>query len=1076
MPVDANRSPVTPVANGNHATPSIQNPRDDNGTVRSGFLNKVRVLFRGKDPKNQGPRSDLRSNRNRHLQASGNFANPEILIDSSSLTMSGDDHQSIDYNSIDDRISDILSKNNVDDLINGNDISSILNSLYHNQRNEYSISNIHKITILFLHLLIEDGVAGAAYHPDFTKSLKLSILYTDLRTNEDHACVQALLKHVANSMDENLFIIETLSSSTRRQAHPHATGRILTRNPNNSQSNPLVSVIVNKGYIKNPIARGQYTFRPLTDSPTFNKLRYPKRDAHAINTRLSGRSQVVGNCGMIAFKEALQLATAFQEPNFKKAFFIKSLPSNPFFSLGSSSSLKREFKNHYKIGNQRVHDKLAEILLNKLTEKVNDDVSGKRLNEIDKVADLIKTQKIHKQHRTELQQTLGQQKFETLAPIQNTYADNGADNETTHLINVKTLQTQGSSVLQYLGLSHIHLTDPIKINQAVADLWNSTHGSQNNKITLTKYVLQKSIQYCEQYRGHKIKIALIEVLITTAGNGVESETLRSVAKRIVQTSAALELTEDQNPNRLNDDQIKDLILTLINDNSLHSAHKIMSSLLSNRIREKNNLLALIRKFFTGDPKAHRGKRINQFLMTLVNNEGFIDNLQSHIMNSNTDLDSPLYWYSLAQKFMLLQIENLGDVSDKELQEKKIRSDWATALLHSAEKQLESYKSQSVSDGLKGIALSLKLGAMENQISSKQNLLDALIDSLTNKEGQQFKNAVQLINRSYLSREALQFVDHQKLALKIGKQFGASDAWDGEFSHIARNLNQESVRHVINTVIHNPTVFANASLYTKFQLLSGVNNLLESDNSNSISVGVKFINRFREQISHGLSKELDALTTDEINISYLIKLVALLNNCEQHKAMPIESLISIAQFDSLSAAILNTDPVDLNLFRNGTELLTTYALEKTGAEKTQIFSSIIHSCLTLLASGDPRKISQAAFRMAFLFINPINIDVTTLNGDISKNITFALVTAFSHPEIKANDKYNLSLVFLNQHTIGLVNDSIQHYVSPAFIGSLVLFSYETGKLGGPEAAFKVANLLLPNCPNFFKKYLTATQAL
>jgi len=49
-------------------------------------------------------------------------------------------------------------------------------------------------------------------------------------------------------------------------------------------------------------------------------FRYPKRDAHANRSRLAGNSQQVGNCRVIAFKEALQVAKAFEDKAFKKDF------------------------------------------------------------------------------------------------------------------------------------------------------------------------------------------------------------------------------------------------------------------------------------------------------------------------------------------------------------------------------------------------------------------------------------------------------------------------------------------------------------------------------------------------------------------------------------------------------------------------------------------------------------------------------------------------------------------------------------------------------------------------------------
>jgi hypothetical protein len=55
----------------------------------------------------------------------------------------------IDYRNVDTQLTNIYAQWNVNDFINGEDISSLLNALHHNQNNEYTDTDLDAVNLLY---------------------------------------------------------------------------------------------------------------------------------------------------------------------------------------------------------------------------------------------------------------------------------------------------------------------------------------------------------------------------------------------------------------------------------------------------------------------------------------------------------------------------------------------------------------------------------------------------------------------------------------------------------------------------------------------------------------------------------------------------------------------------------------------------------------------------------------------------------------------------------------------------------------------------------------------------------------
>jgi len=416
-------------------------------------------------------------------------------------------YKEINYDQLDSKLENIYQNLNVDQYLNLKDISGTINGLQHNRSNLFNDSDIRGIEILQLKLLIEDGNLS----PDFEKSLKLSIIYDSLKSKKDELGVQDLLQYIANKTDQNLFIIECLSSAEQRSNDGHAIGRVITRPPEGISDKALVSVCINKGTKAPSRSSHQYSFESISEQSTLKQLRYPLLDAHENASQLQGRKQVVGNCANIALKEALQVAKAFENKDFKSDFFktstqtskfvtkslapifktfepfdkniqqlknklpqlLKKRPSADSYKQSSfAKKLRKSFKSHYLMDGLRTQDKLSYLLINAFNNSAPQK-SKNHCHEVTLLQEIHQSRFESKKHRHTSEDTINSRTFVT---------DSGDGGK---LPDIKTFLSSNKSAAHYFGLDKQTQSNPAILQKTLKSLWESKQVSSDQKLNYT---------------------------------------------------------------------------------------------------------------------------------------------------------------------------------------------------------------------------------------------------------------------------------------------------------------------------------------------------------------------------------------------------------------------------------------------------------------------------------------------------------------------------------------------------------------------------------------------------------------
>jgi hypothetical protein len=1001
------------------------------------------------------------------------------------------DQSKTDFDQLDEKLQSIYAKWNIEDYINGDDISSIVNALHHNQNNEYFPENLRAINILSAKLLI-DNAEKESLDKNFVKSLKLSILYTDLKSSKDEVGVKSLLKHIADKKEQNLFVIEMLSSSDRRSKHSHATGRVITCHPKASADKPLVSINLNKGYIANPIGRGQYTFRMLNEEPSMRALRYPKRDAHSNQSRLSGQSQVVGNCGVIAYKEALQLARAFENPKFKNAFFVRNHFVNPFGGMGSKA-LKAQFKANYGFGadrQTRAQDTLTELLLDKLKEKSNSDPSGQTKAQVKRVENLRKihcAQKLDRDASKAGKIPNRRERLRTISPdILRQAGLDPTDGE--HLADVKTTKKTGPGITRYLGLSELSRTNSKKVIGALNNLWQKDAGTLDEKANLTKQFIKSSVESAEFQNS---KLNLIERLITLDGLNLASPESEKIVKNIIRETVIDQLHRyhDNSTHKvlLKDQRIKTIVGTLVKEGNLKQAQRILRSLVFHRISDHKGPLQVIRRLFTRDPKTVNERNVKAFVEELTHQGSFMTDLKEALSREKGDTQLR-HWISLIDHFIEHVCEQFEDPqgdqpgpSAKE-QSHALKAEWAPIILHAGVQKLNQSKNSDKEEGIYAINYALgTLNANQEELQEFQELSTALGRSLKEQVGSTFVTAIAMARNCEAAKAAIQRPDlnnpthqiqreehHQTLAKKLLVEYQDGGRWKQYNTSWAIGLLMPNAKETfLKGLIVKPDDFQNARSYEKSNVTFAVNQLLRSNSDSAKQIANDFIAMFSHTLIQDFSVQLKAINGEDeetkLNSNYVENLIEL-SRLSQNLGLQlkIENMISTKQADSLMAPLSDSDNMAQSLFNIRTNLLTTYAQHNHEPQRQrEIYGTLIDASQRMIDSGNKELAESGVLRLAILGTHPINIDITEPGKGNKQALIDSLIELFSDPDTSQSARFDSHLLLKQPHIADPVRIAISNKVNTYFIRAFTALADREGNARGARDALELADVLLPS---------------
>lgn len=843
------------------------------------------------------------------------------------------------YDNLSTQLECIYTKWNVDDYLNGDDVSALINGFHHNQNNTFSESDLFGINILYSKLLIEDAI-NSGLDNDFVKSLALSILYTDLKARNDEAAIQALLQHVANRKDQNLFIIETLSSSQRRTYYAHGTGRIITRHPTGARGKPLVAVNVNKGY-RSDEGRGQYTFRFLEERPSIRKLRYPKWDAHAACSRLGGNGQAVGNCGVIAYKEALQLARAFQDTDFKNGFFKRVRDINPFSIIGSHK-LKTQFKTLYGFGENntvRVHDKLSSLLLQKLEDKATNNPTPKRLEDVARVRALTKirfAQKLDRDAVTKGVERNRNRPFRTISP--EIIKEVGLDSQALHLADVKTIIKVGHGVPKYLGLSGSDRTDARKVIASLQTLWLSDAGTIDEKINLTKQLVKISIG---AVKGYNKKVELIEKLISLDAFQSVSSDITVKAKRVVQNAAVDALNRYHSSNKqaqfLHDPRIKNIVSDLIESGNVKDAQRILSRLVFHTIEAKGGPIEPIRQLFRRNREGARAvneRNIKTFVIELLNDNNFMAGLQRSLEKQRDDV--PLnYWIALIGRFVSLKSDEFRDSAASQAdptakaQIDAFKSEWGAVVLRAAEHKLKSDKIGDRQGAIDAIDIAIAdFGASESDVRENAALLSVIKHALAQQSGTAFLNTLSLARRHSIAQTTLKCADPIPLADKLITEFRQSDSWGrAQITNAVRLLSHSGQSRFMKGLLAHPADFQNAHSREKNDIVYTLTQLLSVRTADAQTTVGDFIRVFSSDLKQDLFTQFEFLEqgNSKLYSNYLINITNLIELSQAANSALTPDVKNIIKFDDAQTRLLSQAVNQSIRYHSGKLLAVTVSL-------------------------------------------------------------------------------------------------------------------------------------------------------
>lgn len=866
------------------------------------------------------------------LQTGGtNFDRP---VDASDLTTSienipvAETRSQSKYDNLSAQLETIYANWNVDDYINVDDVSSVINALNHNQDNELFDHEINGINILYSKLLIEDAINTGA-NKDFVKSLELSILYTDLKKNKDEAGIQNLLQHIAKAKHQNLFIIETLSSGERRSNLGHATGRVITRHPTGSWGKPLVAVNVNKGY-RSDKDRGRYTYRFLKEKPSMRKLRYPKWDAHKARSRLDGNGQTVGNCSVIAYKEALQVAKAFQDADFKKGFFEPLGNTDPAASAGSKE-LKDIFKTLYGFGEDntiRVQDKLSSLLLKKLEEKASDPLSIIDSKDIKRVSGLTKIRFAQKRDREAIIDGKTQNStFRTISP--DIIQDVGLDQNKLHLADVKTVITSGQGVSNYLGLSDANLIDATEVIKALNELWQMDAGTIDEKANLTKQLIKSSILAASNY---DLKIDLINSFISLNNFQASSTENTDKAKRDVQNIAIDALQEYHSPGNqeelLQDPRIKNIVSALLKSGNATGSQALLSTLVFPEVEGF--------KDSSESPKTINERNIKAFITKLLNDTNFVSDLR-HVLAKQSDNVSLINWISLIDKFITIKSDEFRDPAQGQSgptaaqQKRALKADWAPAVLRAAEHKLKSDKIRDHEDAIDamGIAISI-FGASQNDVRDNSALSAIFKRTLAQKSGEAFINALHLASYYNSAQTAIEQADPIPLADKLLAEFHKGQDWEkSQTAHALCLLAPSGKAHFINGLLEKPNDFHTARPDEKNYIIYAITQLLSANNFDAEKPVTDFIKVFSNDLKKDFAEQVQLLENGdkELSLTYLYNLTNLIELSQASNSPLGADVKSIIQLDDDQTQGLTKAITQVSNQRTGESLAVAASLAR-----------------------------------------------------------------------------------------------------------------------------------------------------
>lgn len=797
------------------------------------------------------------------------------------------------YDNLSAQLETIYTNWNVDDYINVDDVSSVINALNHNQNNEFFDYEINGINILYSKLLIED-TEETNKNEDFVKSLELSILYTDLKTNKDEAGIQNLLKHIAKAKNQNLFIIDTLHNDELG----HSTGSVITRRPKGSWRKPLVAVNVNKGY-RSDKNRGRYTYRYLQKKPPMRKLEYPKYDAHKARSRLDGNGQTVGNCSVIAYKEALQVAKAFQDADFKKDFFKPAGKTDPAASA-SSKDLKDKFKTLYAFGKDnktRVQDKLSSLLLKKLEEKASDPLSIIDSKDIERVRGLTKIRSAQKQDRKAIISGKTENNaFRTISP--DIIQDVGLDQNKLHLANVKTVITSGQGVTNYLGLSDANLIDATEVIKALNELWQMDAGTIDEKANLTKQIILDST---DATSDDHLKIDLINSLISLNNFQASSTGNTDKAKRVVQEMAVEALQDYHSPSNqaklLQDPRITNIVSALLKSGNATDSALLLTKLVFHEVKGSDNS--------SESPKAINERNIKAFVTKLLNDTNFVSDFR-HALEKQSDNVPLERWIALIDKFITIKADEFRDPAPgqsgptAEQQQRAFEADWAPAVLSAAEHKLKSDKIRDHEDAIYAISVAInEFGASQQDVKDNSALSAIVERTLAQKSGKAFIRALGLARCHESAQTAIKQADPIPLADKLLAEFREGESWaKSQTTHALSVLAPSGIAHFINGLLEKPKDFHTAELDEKNNIIYAINQLLSANNSHTQKPVTDFIKAFSNDLKKDFAEQVQLLENGdhESSLRYLYNLTNLIELSQASNSPLADDVKSIIQLD------------------------------------------------------------------------------------------------------------------------------------------------------------------------------------